>query len=98
MEKEMEKKNYQFMRSPIIGDIIHYQKYGTPGGEHLSEPSPAIITKIIDVDNRICQLFIMNPNGLYFNLTPYSTDPCPGHWNWPEIPFTHSYGTEKVDF
>jgi hypothetical protein len=67
---------------PSIGRIVHYQKYGTPGGEHKSEPSPAVITQVLG-DDGTCQLFVMNPNGVYFNKTPYSSEPKPGHWNWP---------------
>lgn len=68
---------------PSIGRIVHYQKYGTPGGEHKSEPSAAIITKVINGETQECQLFVMNPNGVYFNPTPFSEEPKPGHWSWP---------------
>ena len=67
---------------PSIGRVVHYQKYGTPGGEHKSEPSAAMITQVLD-DQGKCQIFVMNPNGLYFNPTPYADVPTPGHWNWP---------------
>lgn len=67
---------------PSISRAVHYQKYGTPGGEHKSTPSAATITEVLD-DQGTCMLFIMNPNGLYFNKTPYSETPKPGHWNWP---------------
>jgi hypothetical protein len=66
---------------PTIGRIVHYQKFGTPGGEHQSEPSPAIITRVNDDDT--CDLFVMNPTGCYFNRTPYWVEPKAGHWNWP---------------
>lgn len=66
---------------PTIGSIVHYQRYGTPGGEHKAEPSPAIITKVLE--NNECMLFVVNPSGLYFNQTPYSEEPKPGHWSWP---------------
>ena len=68
-------------QKPSIGRIVHYQRYGSPGGEHKAEPSPAIITQIHDDGD--CQLFVMNPNGVYFNKTPYSTEQKPGHWSWP---------------
>lgn len=68
---------------PSVGRVVHYQKYGTPGGEHKSEPSAAVITKVNDRDTKRCQLFVMNPNGVYFNDTPYSEMPKPGHWSWP---------------
>ena len=45
---------------PSIGRIVHYQKYGTPGGEHKAEPSPAVITKV-EEDGTTCHLFVMNP-------------------------------------
>lgn len=69
------------MIKPTVGRTVHYQRYGTPGGEHQSKPSPAIIVEVFENDE--CQLFVMNPNGVYFNRTPYSDTPRPGHWNWP---------------
>lgn len=33
---------------PSIGRIVHYQSYGTPGGEYLPEPRAAIITEVHD--------------------------------------------------
>lgn len=66
---------------PTIGRIVYYQRYGTIGGEHKAEPSPAIITQVFEGDE--VQLFVMNPNGVYFNRTPYSETPKPGHWSWP---------------
>lgn len=72
------------MQKPSIGRIVIYTKYGTPGGEHLPEPSPAIITKV-DEDETTCHLFVMNPNGCYFNKTTFSETPKPGHWSWPLI-------------
>jgi hypothetical protein len=68
-------------QKPSIGKVVHYQRFGSPAGEHKSEPSPAVITQVFE--NGECQLFVMNPNGLYFNRTPYSPEPKPGHWNWP---------------
>lgn len=65
-----------------IGRVVLYCKYGTPGGEHKSEPSPAIITQVLEEESQKCQLFVMNPNGVYFNPTPYSEELKPGHWSW----------------
>lgn len=50
-----------------LGDTVYYQRYGSPGGEHKAEPSPAIVTQIFE-DGTTCQLFVMNPNGTYFNI------------------------------
>ena len=69
-------------QKPSIGRIVLYQRYGSPGSEHASEPSPAVITKV-EEDGMTCMLFVMNPTGLYFNKTPYSADPKGGHWSWP---------------
>lgn len=66
---------------PSIGRIVHYQRFGSPGGEHKAEPSPAVITQVYENDE--CQLFVMNPNGVYFNRTPFSETPKPGCWSWP---------------
>jgi hypothetical protein len=68
-------------QKPTIGRVVHYQRYGTALGEHKSEPSPAVIVEVFE--NGDCQLFVMNPNGLYFNRTPYSDEPKGGHWSWP---------------
>lgn len=66
-----------------IGRVVLYHRYGSPNGEHKPEPSPAIITKVLDEETQRCQLFVMNPNGLYFNDTPFSEEPKSGHWSWP---------------
>lgn len=70
-------------QKPSLGRIVLYHKYGTAGGEHPQEPSPAVITKVLDAETGRCQLFVMNPNGLYFNDTPFSIEPKGGHWTWP---------------
>lgn len=70
------------MQKASVGRMVHYMRYGTPGGEHLPEPSPAVVVKVLDENTNRCQLFVMNPNGLYFNDTPYSEEPKPGHWSW----------------
>jgi len=74
--------NIDKIKSPTIGKIVLYQKYGTPNGEHKTEPSPAIITKVKE-DGTTCHLFVMNPNGCYFNEIPFSEELKPGHWSWP---------------
>lgn len=68
-------------QKPTVGRTVLYQRFGSPGGEHKSEVSPAIITQIHDDGD--CQLFVMNPNGVYFNKTPYSPECVPGTWHWP---------------
>ena len=69
-------------QKPSIGRIVHYQRWGTPGNELPSEPSPAIIVKVHEDD--ACDIVVFNPNGQYFNnKCQFSAEPRHGHWNWP---------------
>lgn len=70
------------MQKPSVSRTVHYQSYGTPGGEYNSQPRAAIIT-IVHSDTDV-GLFIVNPTGTFFNEhVPYSETPKPGHWSWP---------------
>lgn len=69
---------------PTIGRIVMYMRFGSPGGEHKAEPSPAIIVKVLNEETQECQLFVVNPNGFYFNATQYSEELKPGCWSWPK--------------
>lgn len=70
---------------PSVGRIVHYQSYGTPGGEYLPEPRAAIITEVSAARREgIVALAVLNPNGMFFNPgVPFAEEPTPGHWNWP---------------
>lgn len=79
---------------PTVGRIVHYQAYGTPGGEYASVPRAAIVTEVAGPrDPEEAQngegyphvgLCVLNPTGQFFNRSvPYSETPRPGHWNWP---------------
>ncbi|QPL14646.1 hypothetical protein SEA_SCHWARTZ33_1 [Gordonia phage Schwartz33] len=77
---------------PTVGRIVHYQSYGTPGGEYLPEARAAIITEVHKRDSRhlpepgepFVGLCVLNPTGMFFNrMVPHSADPRPGHWSWP---------------
>lgn len=83
-------------QTPTVGRIVHYQAYGTPGGEHASVPRAAIITNVVtlrsmtpsspvgDTFEYIVSLCVLNPTGMFFNeRVPFSETPKPGHWNWP---------------
>jgi hypothetical protein len=70
-------------QKPSIGRIVHYQSYGTPGGEYLPEPRAAVITTVGRNGSSV-GLCILNPTGMFFNTdVPFSETPKPGHWNWP---------------
>jgi len=36
------------MNKPTVGRTVHYQSYGTPGGEYKAEPRAAIITQVCE--------------------------------------------------
>ncbi len=68
-------------QKPSVGRVVHYQAYGTPGGEFKSVPRAAIITEVISDDEvGVC---VLSPQGLLFNKAQYSAEPKPGCWNWP---------------
>lgn len=71
-------------QTPSVGRIVHYQSYGTPGGEYLPEPRAAIITATDGAADNLADLCILNPGGLFFNsAVQYAETPTPGCWNWP---------------
>ncbi len=70
-------------QKPSVGRIVHYQAYGTPGGEYKSVPRAAVVTQVNDEPGSV-GLCILNPTGQFFNqAVPFSEEPKPGHWNWP---------------
>jgi hypothetical protein len=70
-------------QKPTVGRMVHYQSYGTPGGEYLPAPRAAVVTQVNGEGGNV-GLCILNPTGQFFNQSvPYSPEPKPGHWNWP---------------
>jgi hypothetical protein len=73
-------ENNAAVKKPVIGDVVHYQAYGTPGGEHTSEPRAAIITEILsDEEVGVC---VLNPTGVFFNRVKLVVAPTPGCANY----------------
>jgi hypothetical protein len=78
--------------NPSIGRIVLYQRHGSPNGQHRAEPSPAIITAIVDAEEGVVDLCVLNPSGIYFDRAT-KHDPVdepnadgswtPGYWRWP---------------
>jgi len=64
-----------------VGRIVHYQAYGTPGGEFKSVPRAAIVAEVHDGDE--VTVVVLNPMGIFFNRVKYADPPAPGCWNWP---------------
>ncbi len=70
-------------QKPSVGRIVHYQSYGTPGGEYKPAPRAAIVTDVTEGSLTV-GLCVLNPTGMFFNRdVPFSAEPKPGHWNWP---------------
>lgn len=70
---------------PTIGRIVHYQAYGTPGGEFKPEPRAAIVTQVGE-DGTTVGLCVLNPTGMFFNTAlplDESAEPKGGTWHWP---------------
>ncbi len=68
-------------QTPTVGRIVHYQSYGSPGGEYRSEPRAAIITEV--GADLVVGLAVMNPTGMFFNRSiRYDADGAPGT-RWP---------------
>ncbi|WP_067573666.1 hypothetical protein [Nocardia acidivorans] len=71
------------MTLPTVGRIVHYQSYGTPGGEHAPAPQAAIVTK---AEGNLVSLAVLYDNGLSFKTdVPHAEgdEPAAGCWNWP---------------
>jgi hypothetical protein len=73
---------------PSVGRIVHYQSYGSPGGEYKSEPCAAIVTALFSDSETtgVISLCVINPTGLFFpTWVAHAPDdvPTPGCWNWP---------------
>lgn len=71
-------------QKPSVGRIVHYQSYGSPGGEYKSEPRAAIITGV--VNDTTVHLCVLNPEGIFLNKSCYfdgSESPKGGTWHWP---------------
>lgn len=67
---------------PTVGRIVHYQSFGTPGGEYSSLARAAIVTEVHS-DTKV-GLCILNPTGQFFTReVEYSDPPKPGCWSWP---------------
>lgn len=75
---------------PSIGRIVHFQTYGSAGGEYLPAPMAALVTRVDDSfgtdehpETRV-DLAVFYESGLAFRRNiEFAESPTPGHWNWP---------------
>ena len=72
-------------QAPSVGSVVHYQSYGTLGGEYTAEARAAIVTQIGDGElGDVVGLAVINPTGMFFTPNvPFAEEPTPGHWSWP---------------
>ncbi|AHH20837.1 putative bacteriophage protein [Nocardia nova SH22a] len=73
---------------PTIGRNVHFQTYGTPGGEFPSQTCAAIITHVYPDDEPdkgdMVDLKVIYRNGdSYKTFVNRADEPTPGCWNWP---------------
>lgn len=75
-------------QKPSVGRIVHYQSYGTPGGEYQSVCRAAVVTEVHgqDASGEVASLAVLNPEGMFFNRRVPQGDPghSGGTWHWPE--------------
>lgn len=65
--------------TPTIGQIVHYQSYGTPNGEFKPRTRAAIVTAVIS--DTVVHLCVLNPTGMFFN-TNVEQGTEGGTWNY----------------
>jgi hypothetical protein len=80
---------------PTVGRIVHYQAFGTPGGEYPSVARAAVVTAVSELEPLSATLLtdekgyrvglcILNPTGIFFNPeVRFDADGKPGTWRWP---------------
>jgi hypothetical protein len=80
---------------PSVGRIVHYQSYGTPGGEYPSVCRAAIVTAVDDYQEQTpdtpvhighVSLCVLNPEGMFFDRSVLQDEDTRrgGTWHWPE--------------
>lgn len=66
-----------------VGRIVHYVSLGSADGQYPATCRAAIITDAPDPDGT-ASLCVLNPAGVFFNVTTYDPAGSPGTWHYPE--------------
>jgi len=72
---------------PVVGEIVHYVSYSTPGGEYRPVCRAAVVTQIVTHAEGLPRvgLAVLNPTGMFFNPDiPPGMGMAGGTWHWPE--------------
>lgn len=78
---------------PSVGRIVHYQSFGTPGGEYPSVCRAAVVTAVDEYQEPVngeflghVSLCVLNPEGMFFNKSVLQAEDehRGGTWHWPE--------------
>lgn len=73
----------QQKKRPSVARMVHYQSFGTPGGEYPSVPRAAIVAEVHGGEDDEVTLAVLNPKGIFFDRVKFSEEPMPGRWSWP---------------
>jgi hypothetical protein len=67
-----------------VGRVVHYQAYGTPGGEYPSVPRAAVVTEVHDAETGDIGVCVLNPSGIFFCRVQHDASGTKGGtWRWP---------------
>lgn len=83
---------------PAVCRIVHYNAYGTPGGEYKPVPRAAVIAEVLS-ETKV-NLVVFNPKGIFFTEAELSEEspPEPGSWSWPPyVPHVPSHLRQPGD-
>lgn len=71
------------MTGPTTGRIVHYKSRGSADGMFPPLCRAAVVTDGDGIEET-CGLAILNPTGLFFDLSiDHDEDQEPGTWHWP---------------
>lgn len=87
--------NIESTKQPSVGRIVHYQAYGTPGGEFKSVPRAAVVTEVHDAEVGDITVCVLNPMGIFFNRVRFDHEGKPGSWRWPPYEQSKAMRTES---